>query len=402
MRKITLCCLIPFSYLHELNVSPYKATFNNLTKNFGNIFLINTEYLTNNKIKLKKYKNIGKNFKLKNPKNYKDLNNFIPGKKVIIINSIPRTLEFFILLLYLTIKKIPKIEISNLGNIQKGTEDFMGKFNSKFLKTAFLKSLPRKIIHLFAALGLISKVDCRFTSHKNIYERFHSYGVIRKSLIYYKNTKHVKSNLYELKENKKLTEKYIVLIDAFPLYAQVTSYKSINLKEIEEHYIKLNSLLNYLKKIYKKDIAVCIHPAYSQKFYSKYLSEHKVYKYRTVEFIKKSNIILTYRSSAIVNAIKYNKKIISIESEIFKWKEYSSYIYEKALNTKTLRLKNRYNFNPKKLLLELEKKVRNYKKYKVNHLGIELKNSASKDVSNYIVSNYDSKYLKNEKFNINI
>ncbi|MDA7449928.1 hypothetical protein N8822_01075 [Candidatus Pelagibacter ubique] len=277
MKKIILCYFLPFSLLKELKTSPYMNVLINISKKFESIFLVNTENLISTKIKTKKFYRIHKNFININPKNYTDLNKFTAKKKIIVINSIPRNLEHFRLLLYLTFKKIPKLEISNLGNIQKGTEVFIGKFNIKYFKLLITKYIPRKIIHL----------------------------------------------------------------------------------------------------------------AYPEKFYAKYLPGNTIYKYRTTEFIKKSFIVLTFNSSTIVDAIKYDKRVISIQSKIFKGKKYSSSIYQELLKTKKITLSNKYNFNPRKLIIELDKKIKNYKNYKTNYLGFNQKRKSSDIIFKYIMEKYN-------------
>jgi hypothetical protein len=386
MKKIILCYFLPFSLLKELKTSPYMNVLINISKKFESIFLVNTENLISTKIKTKKFYRIHKNFININPKNYTDLNKFTAKKKIIVINSIPRNLEHFRLLLYLTFKKIPKLEISNLGNIQKGTEVFIGKFNIKYFKLLITKYIPRKIIHLLAMIGILSKVDCKFTSNKKLEINFKKNNKIRS---YYKDIRHVKSTIYENTVNQNIEEKYIVLIDVYPLYSQMTEYKKINNNHIIEHYKKLGTLLNHLKKILKKRIAVCIHPAYPEKFYAKYLSGFTIYKYRTNEFIKKSFIVLTFNSSSIINAIKYDKRIISIQSKIFKEKKYSSSIYQEELKTKKITLSEKYNFNSRKLIIELDKKIKNYKNYKTNYLGFNQKRKSSDIIFKYTMEKYN-------------
>ena len=388
MKKITLCCLIPFSDLEQLNTRSYKSTLIALSKKIGKICIVNTECLKHRKLKKKIYSLKDKNFKLINLKSYKQFDKFIIGKNIVLLNSLPRNFLNLRLLFYLNSKKIPQIELSNLGNVQKGTELFIGRYDYKFLKLVFSKHIPKKIINFLSAFGFLSKVDCRFISNKKNYEYFKKVSSFKKFFSYYKNVEFVKSNMYEFKNNKKISEDYIVLLDVYPLYEQMKIYKSISPEEIKEHYKKLNIFLNYLKKIFKKKIAVCIHPKYPKKFYKKYLPEQKVYKFKTPEFIHKAFVVLTYNSSAIMTAIKLNKKIISVEADIYKGKKYSSSVYQEVLGTKTVRITNEYYFNKKKLLSELNKNIKKYKNYKINHLGIGLKNNASDDIFNYIINHY--------------
>lgn len=129
---------------------------------------------------------------------------------------------------------------------------------------------------------------------------------------------------------------------------------------------------------------VCIHPKYPLNFYKYYLPKKKVVKYKTKEFINKSFIVLTFNSSAIVDAIKLDKKIISIQSFLFKGVKYSSSIYQERLGTETITLKNKYSLRRKQLLKKLQNKIKNYRKFKKLYFGIQSKTSPSEDISNYI------------------
>ena len=88
-----------------------------------------------------------------------------------------------------------------------------------------------------------------------------------------------------------------------------------------------------MSKILKKKVIVCIHPKYPISVYKKFLPNKKVIKYMTEKYIEMSHVVLQYNSSAILCAIKHNKKIISVQAEVFKGIKYSSSIYqEKAWN----------------------------------------------------------------------
>ena len=101
----------------------------------------------------------------------------------------------------------------------------------------------------------------------------------------------------------------------------------------------------------------------------------------------KSFVVLTYNSSAIVNAIKYDKKIISVQSFLFKGAKYSSSIYQERLGNEKITLKGEYTFNKKELLKRLQKNIKKYKKFKKLYFGIQSKNFSSQDISNYIINN---------------
>ena len=385
MKKIYLSYFMHFEDLDQLDNSYYKNTLINLSKNFGKINLVNISNITNSKKNLNNYKfNHTKVFRLINPKNLNELSTFLTNKKVIVLNSVMRTFKNLPLLILLRIKGVKLVEVSNLGNIQIGTEYFVGQNTIKSFSHIFIKNFPRKMFNILSLLKIISKVECKFTSNKKNYNNFKNRSKTNKLFSYYKDLVFVKSNIYEKESKKKIIEKFIVLIDAFPLYGQLTDYMKVDNEKLKDHYDNLNSLLDYLSKILKKKIVVCIHPKYPISAYKKFLPNKKIVKYMTEKYIEMSCVVLQFNSSAIVSAIKLDKKIISVQSKLLKGKKYSSSIYQERLGTEAITLKKKYNFNKNRLIQKLDQKVKNYLNYKELYFGIENKNLSSKVIGKYL------------------
>ena len=104
----------------------------------------------------------------------------------------------------------------------------------------------------------------------------------------------------------------------------------------------------------------------------------------TEKYIEMSCVVLQFNSSAIVSAIKLDKKIISVQSKLLKGKKYSSSIYQERLGTEAITLKKKYNFNKNRLIQKLDQKVKNYLNYKELYFGIENKNLSSKVIGKYL------------------
>ena len=162
------------------------------------------------------------------------------------------------------------IELSNLGNIQKGTDYYLGKKNLLTLKKVFNKNLIKKFLTILSICKIISKVDCKFTSNQKIYLEFKNRRPYKKFFSYYRNVKLVKSNIYEKNAKKIKDERYITLIDVYPFYEQYTDYKIVKLKDVKKHYYYLNNLLTILPKIFtwKKGCKVSNFQICFKKFYS--------------------------------------------------------------------------------------------------------------------------------------
>ena len=390
--------LTNFSGLRLERTNDYYITLIRLKKLKIELYFINAEYLSFQKIITKKV-NYDKRFKYFEPKNFNEFNDFIKKKKILIINNIGRGFNYFFLLFFLKIKNLHQIRITNLGNIQSDQNEFrVAESNFLFhLKYQFFRTLPRKIGSLFIFLGLFNKINCRFLSDSRIYKNFQNTNYLKKKFLFYKKIELVKSNLYEEKISKRdMSENLIVLLDLYPYYYEIKRWGMLNEKKVKLHYKQLNFLLDKLAFLYKKEAVVSIHPGYPENFYKNIFPNKKVIKYKTKSLIKKSFIVLFFDSSAILTAIKLNKKIISIESDLFKGKRYNSEVYSGHLKNMKIRLDKKYKFEKISLLRKLNKKVDNYKIFKNKFLGFHKKESGSNEIIKYIKEFFYKKKI-NEK-----
>ena len=277
-----------------------------------------------------------------------------------------------------------------MGNLQNAPTYFQD-IKLKIIIKFFFKILPRRIISLLIFFGFINKIEYRFISKLNEKKKFDKLTNFTKKFILYKNIKLVKSCAYNiLKNNEKITDEIILLMDMYPKYSEMSQYYSYNDRDIKLHYRRLSLLLNQLSHEFKKQVIISIHPKYPYSFYKKYLKNFKVTKNKTNDLINKSFLILFFDSSAIIKAIILNKKIISIRSDLFKGKKnYNSDIYSSKLNNQSIKLSDNYNIDKKKLIIKLNKSVKKYQLYKNNFLGDKLK---SKDTE--ILKNYAKKYFQ--------
>ena len=381
--KNCIVILTHFSSLRVFKTNDYLSTLIKLKKLKIELYFINSEYLTFQK-KITKKIDYDKRFKYFIPKTFNDFNNFIKKKKILIINNFGRNFQDFFLLFFLRKKNFHQITINNFGNIQADNY-FYQNINLLFLKKLFFKTLPRKIGSLLIFLRLFNKINCRFTSDLKIYENFQNTNYLKKKFIFYEKLKLVKSSIYEEKIPKKdISEDLIVLLDVYPYYPELRQFKKLNEKEINLHYKQLNFLLDKLAFLYKKKVVISIHPHYPENFHKNLFPNKKVIKYKTKSLIKKSFIVLFFDSSAIVTAIKLNKKIISIESNLFKGKKYNSELYSSKLKNIKIKLDKNYKFEKVSLLSKLNRKVDNYENYKKKFLGFSKKESGSNEISKYV------------------
>ena len=153
-----------------------RELIENLSKNFEKIYIINSENLEffnkNKNNEEKNYKiNIPNNCILFNPKNFKEFNEFLIDKDILVIGVFGKTIKDLKIHFFLRFKNIKMIQISNTGflNYQPAIMDF--KNNTILsLKYFFDYIIFRKIVVLLGNLGLVAKNEIRFLSNKPILE----------------------------------------------------------------------------------------------------------------------------------------------------------------------------------------------------------------------------------------
>jgi hypothetical protein len=172
-NKIHLALFTSFKNLDKIIVS-YKFILNQFSKNFKNLYIINSDYL---KFFPKKYKNYKySNFKndlnnkinFINPKNYNEFKNFIEKKKLVLIDTLGNSFSEMKVRYLINKKNIDTIMISNIGNIQGSTKPIFSKFISYY----FYKKVPYIITLILYGIGIFKKIKVRFVTNKDIFSNF--------------------------------------------------------------------------------------------------------------------------------------------------------------------------------------------------------------------------------------
>ena len=137
-----------------INIIPssFGGIIKELNNSFNEFYLVNTDHLEIN-IKGKKYykvkkSNFFKGIKLFNPRNFDQLENFIKGNSVLIINAFSRRIQYFRLSYFIARRKIPQIAIFHLGHVQPSDRQYRGKtihrFRNFFVRTLSGANIPIK------------------------------------------------------------------------------------------------------------------------------------------------------------------------------------------------------------------------------------------------------------------
>ena len=324
------CCSTSQGFNKIINTR--NLLLNNICKKFEKIYMINFINLKLFSNKKEKYNfTINKKFKLPNniefftPLNSKDFADFMVGKELIGIIDLDR--RFADLKLYLLLKKykIKQVQISNIGFLLAEHTPLKNNF-WKGVLWKLKKVYAHKFIVLLSNLGLISKLEIRFTTNsaivesikksKNFYQKIFNHF----KLAFAKETILVNSRAFDLYkvDKTKVRENLIVHLDWNLDDPQFLVFKDpLNRKNIEKHYFYLERLLKYFSNVYKKKIVVPLHPMDDLKLKKKYFPDFDVVQYQTRENILKAFIVFFFETSAIIDAILLKKKIINLHSDIF-------------------------------------------------------------------------------------
>jgi len=402
MKKKEIIFLLPFPSIPNYR-NQFKLFINEICNNFKYVYFVNSNNLVE-RTKVKKYNkknflNLPKKIKFFNPIDYNSLDLFLKNKSPLVIPSLNRAFKYYSLLFYLKRKNITQVEIANFGHIQQG-----GLGNNHilpFIKRFFIKIIFRKIAVILSALGIFPKIDIKFLSNRIIYNHF----IKRKKKFFklpsfYKEFVLVKSNQFDHfnKIKKKLTEDIILLLDIDFGYPEVNYYLPPEVKDstgkiaqnlVDEHYKKLNQFLEKLSKIFKKKIIISIHPGYNLKnTIRRFNGKYPVIKYRTEKLIRKSFLVLDFGSSAMIEAVIFKKKIISLRSELLKEKKYLNDVYSKVLNLKVINIYKKIKINKRLLIKDLKSRFKYYDKYLKKYAASRQKISGSKEIIKVIKSRY--------------
>tara|TARA_Y100000768_G_C23987135_1_gene689622 strand:+ start:2004 stop:3164 length:1161 start_codon:yes stop_codon:yes gene_type:complete len=266
--------------------------------------------------KLKNSKNI-KNFVYFKPRNLNELKNFVKTKKFIAFNNLNKSLNYFFIYLIISSLKIRLVLSLNLGSINMNLiNDFslqskIFRFKKKLIDLFFkflilFKIFPQIDLYLHTDHKLVNKINRINKNKANLpFKKIFNYNYIKKSAI-----------ISHRKNNFKIKKKYITFIDQ-NFYHPDRLLRDKKPSKIEEknYFSNLNFLFRLLKKKFKRDICICLHPSSNSKLYQKYFSKRVIKKGVSEKILSESLIIFAHISSLIINAINLSKPIMILKSD---------------------------------------------------------------------------------------
>ena len=384
-KKKYLAFIRSFSGL-EAQMNSQDYVWEALSKNFERIYFINDDNLKffpnfkqewiQKKYDFEEiYKFVPKNVILFNPKNTKEFENFLKDKEIVSISNFRKLFQDLKTHYLMKKYKIKQIQILNFGHGFGMHQHVPIKNFLKFLNWQN-KLFFQKLTTFLSSLGLISKIDIKFISDKEVLENITKNPIknflYKNKLLFAKELILTNSRSYDILLEKKydLAEDYIVLLNANLNYWQEKEFRGkFSKKRVEEHYYYLKKFLQRLSNEYKKDVVVCIHPGHDLKESQSIFKEFKVVKFKTREYIYKAFLVTNFDSSAVDDAILLKKKAIGLISNYMSKNEITHTKKKASIcGYTTLNIKDDFNFDKNKLISTLNSKIiNNYEKNISNH-----------------------------------
>jgi len=262
--------------------------------------------------------------------------------------------------------------IMNLGNF--GNKQTIDWRNLKSLKVSehFYRKGFYYIFRILTIINIFPKIDLLFESNTENIIGLNN-GISRKienlfpffEIAYFRKIIKINSvyfNLIKKKKNIKKNNRIIFIDTPINHPDRLERGGGASNKEIIIYYKKLNNALSHISSIFKKEIIICLHP--NNKKEIKYFKNFKISKNTTMEEIPNCEIAIFTLSSAILNAVILNKKIINLESSHFgKYLNDFRKKYVNSLKLFSLNIDKNINLDSKICTKKMNKSINCYKNY---------------------------------------
>jgi len=366
----------------------YNEIIQKTIEKFGGFTIINfSNILKKNKDLIYDKKNIsilrnkyGEKINYLNPINEQEFLENVERDQVIGIDSIGKSFNFFSIRRLIKKKNIKLILIMNLGYVSNELSYPINNLNGHLFK---LKKKVNNFIYKFLVIiKFLPNIFIYFESRKDIYENCINNKKTKLSLFlpflnikYFENVYKINSNSYTnyLKNKNSLEEKNIIFLDGNFKHEDILSRQNLNVIELKKKYFhRLDIFFKWIENIFKQKVEICLHPSSNANEYKSFFKDRIIWENFTNEKIIKSFIVIFHESSAILDALVYKKKIISLNTSLFG--EYMAnriFYYKKKLNLFSIELDNHEhykNYKHKDILNSLQNSIKNYDNYIYNYM----------------------------------
>jgi hypothetical protein len=361
------------------NSNIYKEIILKNIKEFGSFTIINfnnilkkNKNLVNDKINISILKSkFGKKIDYFNPSSKIEFLQYIRADKIFAIDSLGKTFDFFSIRKLINKKNIKLVLIMNLGFLSNELFYSINSFKGYLFK--FKKTINNLLYKFLVIIKFFPNIFIYFETRKEIYEnciknkkKMLSLFFPFLNIYYFENIYRINSRSYEnyLKSKNILDEEKIIFLDGNYKHPDITNRENLNIIELKKDYFKrLEFFFNWIENLFNKKVEICLHPSSDLNEYKSFF-KNRVTVNLTNENIIKSFIVIFHESSAILDAIMYKKKIISLNTNLFgKYISDRIFYYKKELDLFSIELDNYENFKNyqlKDVLGGLRYPIKNY------------------------------------------
>lgn len=332
-----------------------------------------------------------------NPLKKKEFFEYIGRDKIFAIDCLGKSFKFFLIRRLINKENIKLILIMNQGFVSNELSYSINSFKGYLFK--FTRTINNLIYKLLVIIKFFPNIFIYFESRKEIYQSCVNNKKKKLSLffpflniLYFENVYQINSNSYEryLKNINNIEEKKIIFLDGNYRHPDIISRENLDIIELKKNYFqKIESFFKWIENIYNQKVEICLHPSSDFNEYESFFKDRKISINLTNEKIIKSSIVIFHESSAILDAIIYKKKIISLSTKLFGMYIFNriSY-YQKELNLYSIDLDNYENYIRKDIKNDLKYSIKNYDTYINNYIKTDNEELSSDKIIR-ILKNYE-------------
>ena len=370
-----------------------KNTFYDFAKELDSINFIDVSKI----LKLNQKTNtssLDKRFIIHQPINILELKKMMLKNNSVFMYCINTDSKYFFINFLLARYKVKKFIVSNLGYNPENFNYFNKNF---FQKIEIFRQVRLKyyFVRLLVFLNILPKIDFFFESSSFVINSINN-GMSKKilkyfpklNLSYYLNTIKINSRHYDsLIENRyENSEEYIVFIDGMVIDHKDTVMRGkISNENRQKYFLYINKFLSDLKKLYNKEVIICLHPKNDFSIAEKDFKDFKCVKFETEKFVSRAFLTVFHEGSNIVQAILLKKKIINLYGKLLgDHVNKRCELYSSMFGLKRFDFEN-YDLIDKNILIEdLNKITHGYDKYIVDNIVFDKSQKGIDQIINYL------------------
>lgn len=376
-------CLFVASDDVSKQVNIYNEIILKIIKELGSFTIINFNNILKKKLNLVNDQNnisilkskFGKKIDYFSPSEKNEFLQYIGSDKIFAIDGLGKSFSFFKIRKLINKQNIKLVLIMNLGFL---SNEFLYTINSfKGYLFKFKKKINNFLYRFLVIIKFFPNIFIYFETRKEIYNSCIKNRKTKLSIffpflniLYFENIYKINSKSYDhyLKNKNSLEEKKIIFLDGNYKHTDIINRENLDIIELKKKYFqRLRIFFRWFENIFNQKVEICLHPSSDINEYKNYFKDRIVSMNLTNENIIKSFIVIFHESSAILDAIIYKKKIISLNTNLFgKYISTRILYYKEKLNLFSIGMdnyKNYKNYQMKDILSKLQYSIRDYDTY---------------------------------------